>query len=530
MLPSRSPSPAPADAALAPRLTIPAPNIDGLLVVVIRRWRWIVATTLAFGIGVLLALPFLTVSYQVSASLLVKLGREQVAPPVAGVNVQSAPFKRTEDVTSEIEILENKALIERLVNDLGVEYFTFTPPPQTLFQHVKAFARTVVRTVRDAWTEVLIWVGLEKRLTPFQKIVSTLQASIRTEAVRRSDVISVTLLATDPDAGKTVLKRLLELYQEEHIRVFKTPGATEFLEEKVRAAEKRLVELEERQRRFAAQGTVWDFDTQSRQLLQRRFEAQQALARTLEQRGQLEAELAQYEQAARAPAAAQRTQRIEQVNPAVQVLQGRILERRAALATIRLTFTEDSQRVRDELAQLRELEALLARTEATAVQSETFQTPLSAQDVERGLADRRNRVAGLASLAQRQSVTLAEVDAEVRRVSLLGEEARRLAREAAVAEQSFRLHQQRLDEARINEALDEARISNVALIGEPVASVRPVRPRAMLMFLAALGAGLFGSIAVFLLRDALRPVVHSRDRAAEVLGVPVLVRLPEVRP
>lgn len=516
--------------APAPRITIPAPNIDGLLVVIVRHWRWILATTLAFGIGVLLALPFLTTSYQISASLLVKLGREQVAPPVAGATVPLSPLKRSEDVTSEIEILNNQALIERLVNELGVAYFTRRPEPQTLFQQAKAIAREAFDAVRNAWTEVLIFAGLEKRLTPFERVVATLQASIKTEVVRRSDVIEVTLLATDPQAGKHVLKRLLDLYQQEHIRVFRTPGATEFLQGRVNELSAQLASIGERRRALAFTGSVHDFAQQQRMLLEQLHDARTVQARTAEEMAQLARETEQFEAALATPFEEWRQQRIEQVNPSLQALEARLTERRAALATLRLTYTDDSERVQDERAAIRELEALIATTPPRNVQSETFQRSLTRQDVERGLIDRRNRRAGKEAMLAQAAQSVAQAEAALRAFESQGELARELARQAEVTEQSYRLFVQRLDEARILERLDEARISNVALIGEPVASVRPVRPRAMLMFLVALGAGLFGSIGFFLLRDALRPVIHSRDRAAEVLGVPVLVRLPEVKP
>lgn len=523
----RSPEVEPRD---APRVTVPTVSLDGLMVVVIRHWKWVFATVLAFGIGVLMALPFLTSSYEVSASLLVKLGREQTPPPVAGTaQISATPYKRTEDVMSELEILSSPALIERVVKELGVDYFLAEPPPQTLLQKIKAQFKTVTRAVRDAWTEALIWIGLEKRLTPFERVVLTLQGSIRTESVKRSDVISVKMFAANPDAGVHVLKRLLELYQAEHIKVFKTPGSTEFLEARVAELREELAAIEAKRRSFGERDAVWDYQEQHKQLLVRRHDALQALTRTKELRSQLTSEITSSEQALAAQPAEKLTQRVEQVSPAVQSLQGRILERKAVLSTLRLNFATNSQRVRDEEAQIKELEALLARTQSSFVAQQTFEVSPARNDLERALTDRRTRLAGVNAMASRQAEALSEVEAEIERVAQLGEEARRLDREAASAEQSYRLFVQRLDEARIQEALDTAEISNVAMIGEPVASVKPVRPRAMLLFLVSLGAGLLASLGFFILRDALRPSVHSRDRVAQVLGVPVLVRLPEVR-
>ncbi|MEP7300047.1 MAG: Wzz/FepE/Etk N-terminal domain-containing protein [Caldimonas sp.] len=513
----------------AHRVTIHSPNLDGLMVVIVQRWRWIVATTLAFGLGVLLALPFMTPAYETSASVLVKLGREQSAPPLAGSPGQGAGLKRPEDVISEIEILKSQALMEQLVNSFGIDYFYFRPAPQTLFQRVKEVARTVARAFGDAYTEVLISIGLEKRLTRFQQVVATLQASLRAEAVKRADVIDVTLLAADPKAGVEVLTRLLQIYQAEHIRVFKTPGATEFLAARVEALKVDLQKVEAERRAFGARGAVWDYDEQRKLLLQRQQEARLGLLRNQQELGRLRSEIAQAEGAMKRPAGETRMGRVEQSNPAVQAIQLRIVERRAALAKLRLNYADDSTRIRDEEAELANLEKLLAGTPALVVQSETFETDLSRRDLERGLAERNNRVPGVEALIERQLVDVQAIERELLRLDALGEESRKLQREVSLIDQSYQLFVRRLDEARISEALDAARISNVALIGPPTSSARPVRPKAMLLFLGALGAGLFGSIGLFLLRDALRPVVHSRERAVELLGVPVFGRLPEVR-
>jgi uncharacterized protein involved in exopolysaccharide biosynthesis len=288
--------------------------------------------------------------------------------------------------------------------------------------------------------------------------------------------------------------------------------------------------LEARRRAFSSREAIWDFDEQRKMLLQRQQDTRLSVSRNQQELSRLQSEIGQAEGVLRSPASETRTLRVEQPNPAAQALQLRIVERQSSLAKLRLAYADDSQRVRDEESEIAKLEDMLAHTDRHMTQSETFETDLSRRDLERGLGERRNRLSGVAAQLRRQEQDLRDIDQQLLKLDAYGEESRRLQRETALAEQSYQLFGRRLDEARISDALDSANISNVAVVAEPTASPRPVRPKSMLLFLGALAAGLLGSTGLFLLRDALRPVVHARETAVNVLGVPVLGRLPEVRP
>lgn len=485
-------------------------------------------SALVAAIGVLVALPFLTPQYEIRASLLYKLGREQAPPQISGLGTGSA-FKRPEDVTSEIEIIKRQSLIENLVHAFGPDYFLARKKPETVFEHIKAFARSVVSAITDAFTEVQIFLGLEKRLTPFEKVVSALQSTIDAEAVKRADVIEVTLRAADKSAGVEVMNKLLELYLKAHIEAFKTPGATQFLIDRLDALQKEITTLESRRREFSKQQAVWDIEEQRKMLLQQQRDVQAALARTREDLGRTSAEVFQAQATLKTLPAEKRTLRIEQADPMADDIEQRLAERRVFLVRARSTFGDDSRRVQDTEAEIKDLEALLIKHKQPVTKSETFEVSAAYRETDRALLEKNNRLAGLQSASQRQIEELQRIEQALAKLELQGEEARRLQREILQSEQSYQLYARRLEESRISEALDSAEISNVSVLGPPTASISPVSPRSKLLFLGALAVGLLGSIAVFLLRDAIRPVVHSRDKAAAILGAPVLARLPEVR-
>jgi polysaccharide biosynthesis protein PslE len=506
-----------------------APRLDWLVVILVRRWRWMAAITLVCALGMLAALPFLTKQYEITARLLFKPGREQAPHAVVGGAAAGTAFRRTEDVTSEAEIIAGQPLIEALVRDFGPDYFLARKAPVTLWEQIKDAARSVVRWVRETISEVMILVGLEKRLTPFEKVVSLLQFSLRAEPVRRADVMEVTLRMPDQQAGVDVMTRLIELYIDAHIKAFKTPGATQFLVERVDALKQELAMLEDRRRKFSQEFALWDLDEQRRGLLAQQRDLRQAQSRTMTEIGRLQAELDQAKQTLAVPPMENRVSRVEQVNPVVQALNTRIADQRTRIEKLRLVFSADSRRVADEEAELVQLEKQLSEQKRSVTQSETFSVSEGYRDTERGLAEKQGRLAGMHGQQQRQVSEDERLTAQLSKMDGQAELSRQLSRDLALAEQNYQLYVRRLEEARIADALDAAAISNVSVIGHPTASVRPVAPRSMLLFIGALAAGLLGSFGFFVVRDALRPTIHSREQAAELLGAPVLARLPEVR-
>lgn len=507
-----------------------APRLDWLMVILVQRWRWMAAVTLFCAIGMLAALPFLTRQYEITARLLFKPGREQTPHAVVGGPSGGPAFRRTEDVTSEAEIIAGQPLIEALVSAFGPDYFLARKPPVTLWEHVKDAARTVVRWVREGISEVMILVGLEKRLTPFEKVVSLLQASLRAEPVKRADVVEISLRMPDQKAGVDVMNKLIELYVDAHIKAFKTPGATQFLVDRVGALKQELAVLEERRRKLGQEHALWDLDEQRRALLAQQRDLREAGVRTVADIGRLQAEIEQARETLAAPPKETRVSRVEQINPVVQSLSARIAEQRTRIEKLRLVFSGDSRRIADEEAELAQLEKQLSEQKRSITQSETFAVSEGYRDTERGLADKHSRLAGLHGQQRRQTAEDLRLTEQLGRLDAQAELSRQLTRELALAEQTYQLYVRRLEEARIADALDAAAISNVSVIGHPTASVKPVAPRSMLLFLGSLAAGLLGSFGFFVLRDVLRPRVHSREVAADVLGAPVLARLPEVRP
>ncbi len=521
-----------ADPQFGPRVTIPAPSADRVVSIIVQNWRMILLSTAVMLTAAIGFLMVVGLKYEVSARMLIKLGREHSAQPV-GANESVVPSgRRTEDIASEVEILGSQFLIERVIADLGEDFFLGTTPPETLLQKVKAAGKAAIQGVRTAISEVQIFLGLTKRLTPTEQIIAVLQASIAIEPVPKSDVLVVSMTTPDPDSGKIILDKLLLHYVRHHLEVHRTPAAHEFFEEESAsrrdAIDRKQKEVNEAKQRFGA-GSAGD---QQELLADQHSQTMQSHAATLAEFSRLEAEVRFAREGLANLPAEQRQARVARRSPAIENLDVQIVElqaRRESLLVRADPSRPTTRDVRDLDEEIARLAALRGKQLTFVTDSETGGVNKVHQDLESELQVKQARLKGLTAQLETLSQQGAEQERELSSLREAMDRERRQERELALLEDSYMLYAKRLEEVRVSQAMDVADISNVSVISPPLASVLPVWPRKKLVMLAALLVGLGGSTVTALVLDLLRPAVFSRRDVAQILGAPVLARISETR-
>ena len=100
-----------------------------------------------------------------------------------------------------------------------------------------------------------------------------------------------------------------------------------------------------------------------------------------------------------------------------------------------------------------------------------------------------------------------------------------LGKEKAALE-NYLLYVKKQEEARMDDALDERGIVNVAMAQEPIAPALPVRSAWMVLALGLIAAGTTATGAAFV-ADYLNPVFRDPDDVVAYLNSPVLASLPK---
>jgi uncharacterized protein involved in exopolysaccharide biosynthesis len=193
-------------------------------------------------------------------------------------------------------------------------------------------------------------------------------------------------------------------------------------------------------------------------------------------------------------------------------------------------YFEPSSRPMQELdRQISGLQDILHGDQIYLPQTETYETNSNRRQLQLDALQKSSQLIGLRAKAQEERKKMEETSAKLAGLDTTEDALHRVEREISVLEQNYLLYKRQLEEARIQDAMDSAQFSNVSVLSPPVASVEPVKPRRGLLAMAGTALGFLLTAGTLFLRESLRPSAHSREATSAALGVPVLVRVPEVR-
>ena len=513
-----------------PRVTWSPPSADHFLSTIGKHRLLIGSSTVLLGVAMLITLMFLSPRYEVSASLLFKLGRE-LKPPSTLTDASASVMtgRRPEDVTSEMEIMKSQFLLEKLVAYFGEDFFFGEPVPQTFFQRVKAIIRTTLKKIKETINTVAVYMGLTRPLTRSEQVIVALQQGLSIEPVQKSDVITVRLTTPDPEAGMQIVNKLIDFYLEQHIAAYKTPRAKKFFEEQTEIFQHRLAEAEKARTAIKGSHAVWSAEEQRRLVLDQQRQMGMTRATTLIEAARLQTEIAGLVKRTAALPRELRLSSTTQRNPLVDQLKARLMELEGNRERLRTKYADDNRAVADVAHEIDEVQRALQREEPVVTQSATSGLNTTLQDIEKDLLNKPAALEGLQAQAVEQARQLEALEAQLRSIDTTDLELVQLEREITLLQQNYLLYAKNLEETRISEAMDLAEISNVSLIAPASSTVLPVWPRTRLLLIGGFLLGFGGAVAVAFILEALHPTVHSRNDIVDILGIPVLATIPESR-
>ena len=104
----------------------------------------------------------------------------------------------------------------------------------------------------------------------------------------------------------------------------------------------------------------------------------------------------------------------------------------------------------------------------------------------------------------------------------------RLQRDLNRAEKNFSIYSEKQEEARINLALDNKKISNVKVVQEATLQVKHVSPRYKLIAVAGLICSLLSGLCLAVFLDQFSGGMRSPEEIEEELGLDVLTTIPQL--
>jgi len=437
---------------------------------VLFRHKGLILITLLAAVGAAAAYAYLWPEiYEARAALLVKVGRENVSIPAVPASTQGQVIAslglRREDIRSEIELLNNRSLLEQVVSHIGVERL-FPPPqaPQTRIATVKYEIKRGLQKARQQIVEALERVELHRQLSQEEEAVLAVSKQLQIEQIRNSDVIEVRFRWPDAEIAQQVVQVLLDRYREHHLQSHKTAGGYEF------------------------------FDTQARLSGQILRQSERQLADLKRNSG-----VVSYEQ--------QKQDLLTQID----------------------TFTAELKQTDSELAQTKaEIDELAAQL-STLVTRMTTGVNEAVSEARSGLMHQQVRRKALESKRETLQDHIASYRRELGQLDAQDLEIKRLSRQVAIEEQNYLLYQKKLEEARISDVLDAARVVNVRVIDPPAASFLPVGPHKLSAIVFAGVAALFAAILLAFVLEYFDRSIKKPEHVEAYLGLPLLASISRRR-
>ena len=505
--------------------------VKDALGVVFKRKRLIFGLFLIVALGISFAVLSVPSSYEVAGKLVVTRSRgDLLVTPADQRNfnfVLTAPT--LQDMAVHAELLKNRSLIEAVAKKLGLDK-----------KKNDAQAQAAETPVAAGLNQISVWIpwatggpsGAPKPAddqSRLNAVVDTIAYGLNVQVTPNSNLIVVRYRSSDPVKGAEIVNTLLDLYRDRYLDLRRSPGVVDFFEEQRKVFETNLQSAETRLKTFQNKSGILSAAVQVDAYARRLAEAEsnyvdaQYDLRDAEERVQLlKKELSSQ------PERVQQSATIK-YNPMIQTMQERLLTLEMDKQRLLGLYTENDRRVQDKQMEIDAQKKRLAEAQATQWIPENEVTQIN--DRRRDLEE---KILASTLTAQKNKIRLEgakqialEMRDRVRDLGLADVERQALLREVQAASEAYLLYRKKSEEARVTAALDENKITNVA-IGEMASRQgTPVGPPKNLSLVFAIMVGLVSGVGGAFLREFFDGSIKTEHEIRSTVDLPVLGSIPE---
>lgn len=474
--------------------------IRDFLAIGFRQRRLIINTFLGiFAISVVIAF-LLPKKYEAQMKILVRHERaESVVSPEREAPVQWRTEVSEEELQSEAELIKSRDLLTNVV---------------------------VACDLQNLGTSSLWNKGANNGDQRVSRAVLRLENDLTIQPIKLTNLISVSYKARDPQLAAKVLNSLAGLYLEKHLAMHRAPGQFEFFHQQADEYRKALANAEEKLTNFSRdQGVVnpaLEKEISVRKLAEFEAETKGAHASMAENRQRiatLEAQLATLPNR-------QTTQVRTSDNPQLmQNMKSRLLELELKRTELLTKFEPTYRPVQEVEEQIAQTKAAITAAEKAPLRDETTDRDPTYEALRSELAKSQTELAATQARAAATSSLIRTYRSEseqLDRKELLQQD---MLRAAKADEENYMLYLRKAEEARISDALDRQRFSNV-VVAEPATVPFTSQGRwLMVVVLGGLLASLVSVILAFVV-DRWDPSFRTPEEVESFLGSPVVAAFP----
>lgn len=499
--------------------------------------RVILVVVVTVMLALILGIYLLPDSYEARASILVKMGRQNmtltsVLPPSSPQQILSSGVRK-EDLNTEIEILLNRSLIEKVVDTIGPSFFFMEPvPPAGIIKRIKFEVKRGIRVCREALDEVLYALELKRQLSQRDRAILAVEKVVSAKAVKDSDIIEVLLRSDTPEGAEYILKTLIATYLERHVEAHRVGEAPTFLAKQVETIAERLRDSEDQLEHLKQKKRITSFGDQQRFLLAEVTRNKSALRNTETEIVETMTKLDQVRNQLKSQPEYVEVTKDQSRNTAIDTLKQRLLELELERMKLEMKFEASARPVVELNNQIAEVKAKLSQEGNSVMGRVTTGLNAVYQEMQKEILRLEVTLTSLRAKKETLSRHLMTYTQELDQLQSYDMELIRLGRQIKLDEESYQLYKRKLEESRIGEMLDTDKVVNVRVVESAIASPLSAGWGARKGLILGVGSllGLLAGIALAFVLDTLDHSLRTAEHVQRWLGMPVLASIEEAKP
>ncbi|MES1151680.1 MAG: Wzz/FepE/Etk N-terminal domain-containing protein [Dongia sp.] len=474
------------------------PSTRELMADVFRNMKLIIVALVIPPIIAVAVAFILPKEYQADAKLLIKPGREFQPSTNLGQNQNNAPVTTmAEVVESESEILNSSDLAQDVLTKLGIE---------GVFPDMKPDANGTP--------------AMDRAIASFGRQLSV-------EPVALSNVLLVSFRSQQPSVATKVLGVLLADFQARHVTLYSN-ALSDPIQNQIAEKQKELQDLDGKRIAYQNANNAFSIPEQRASLIQQRAQLQADL-QTAQIRGQALQQQVAYLKKSRASTPT--TSALDsETDPTSSTA---ALQNLMALQQKYQEMLQHYQPTAPAVVQLKQQIAQaqqFAESQAgSGTKVRTGANPLLAT-IDQQLLAAQAELTPITSQIEGYKTQMAAVDDSLKKLQDNELEVNNLQRQIDSLNSDLNALRSSLDQARLAENMDQAKVSSVSIIDAPRVRPRAVYPKKPVFAIGGLGVGVALAALIILVSLSFGNTIITVEGAERILGTPVVAALPRVKP
>ena len=473
--------------------------------------------------------------YRSDAKVLVRLGRESVSldPTATTGKTISVSQNRENQINSEIEILRSRELIEQVVKELNQQGVTdsLNENKENLSaaqQYVKRIVDTIKEMTIGTAKKIFRILFPKHEISKQENDILKLMRGLNVNSKPNSNIISISYETDHPKRAKKIIDKLIEYYLDKHIAVHRTVGSYEFFTQETDLLREKITQNQKALRDLKNEMGIASIEGQRDIVLKRLSGIKDEIQNLQATKASSESRIKALERLlAKQPMTITTQETSGYADSAVDKLRERIYELKMNEQDLLSRYNEDSTSVKEIQRQIDEAEKLLkneqrSNTQVTKGLNEAY------QKLAIDLADEQADLVALEAKSTALNDQLKQVEGDLQRINDYEVATVNLQRELKLNESNYQKYADNQEQARIDQALEFEKISNISVVQQATLPIEPIKPRKSRNILMGFFVGIFGGLALAIVFEYFNHTFRKPFDIEKRLKLPALASIPKL--